>query len=151
MYVTERNDPYINSDEIYHMIKFYIPKDWDVPVFNNQDWASDTDIVRYGIYVSDIATTSRSPNGTAGLGVTPGSNVYNAIDEFYIAYISFQTDPNIARVRDMINNLVTENYPGTSTPFLNGYFERDYQEVLNYGTQRQRYTWTFKLTRLEFQ
>ena len=148
MYTTQRNDPYITSKEVYIMLKSYIPKEWDVPVFSNTDWASDTDIVRYGIYVSDIVTTNRVPNQ---LGVTTGSNIYNATDEFYIAYVSFQQDPNLGRVRDMVNNLVTDYYPGTDVPFLNGYFERDYQEVLNYGTQRERYTWTFKLTRLEFQ
>ena len=148
MYVIERNDPYITGDEVYKMVKYYIPRTWDVPVFSNTDFASDTDIVRYGIYISDIVTTNRVPNQ---LGVTTGSNIYNATDEFYIAYISFQQDPNIARVRDMINNLVTDNYPGTTVPFMNGYFDRSYNEVLNYGTQRQRYTWAFKLTRLEFQ
>lgn len=151
MYVTERNDPYITGAEVFKMVRSMIPKSWNVPVFSNTDFASDTDIVRYGIYISDIVTTDRSPNGTVGLGVTNGSNVYNATDEFYIAYISFQQDPNLGRVRDMINNLVTANYPGTDIPFMNGYFQRDYAEVLNYGTQRERYTWAFKLTRLEFQ
>ena len=146
MYITERNDPYITGDEVLKMLQFYIPKNWNVPIFT--EFASDTDIVRYGIYVSSIVTTNRTPNQ---LGLTNGSNIYNATDEFYIAYISFQTDPNLNRVRDMVNNLVTENYPGTDVPFMNGYFERDYGEVLNYGTQRERYTWAFKLTRLEFQ
>jgi len=148
MYVKQQNDPYITSDQVYNMLKFYIPRSWDVPVFSNTDFASDTDIVRYGIYISDIVTTSRTPNQ---LGLTTGSNIYNAVDEFYIAYVSFQQDPNIGRVRDMVNNLVTDNYPGTKVPFLNGYFQRDYAEVLNYGTQRQKYSWTFSLTRLEFQ
>ena len=146
MFVTNRNDPYITQAEIIKMLQYYIPKSWNVPIFT--EFASDTDIVRYGIYISSIVTTNRIPNQ---LGVTTGSNIYNATDEFYIAYISFQTDPNLGRVRDMVNNLVTENYPGTDVPFLNGYFERDYAEVLNYGTQRERYTWTFRLTRLEFQ
>ena len=148
MYTVQKNDPYITSDEVYKMIKSLIPQGWDVPVFSNTDFASDTDIVRYGIYISDIATTSRTPNQ---LGLATGSNIYNAVDEFYIAYISFQQDPNIRRVRDMINNIVSDNYPGTDVPFMNGYFQRDYNEVLNYGTQRERYTWTFRLTRLEFQ
>ena len=148
MYVTERNDPYITSDEVFRMLRFYIPKSWDVPVFSNTDFASDTDIVRYGIYISDIVTTSRTPNQ---LGLTTGSNIYNAVDEFYISYVSFQQDPNISRVRDMVNNLVTDNYPGTKVPFMNGYFQRNYAEILNYGTQRQKYSWTFSLTRLEFQ
>ena len=128
------------------MLQFYIPKSWNVPIFT--EFASDTDIVRYGLYISNIVTVNRVPNQ---LGVTTGSNIYNATDTFYIAYISFQTDPNVDRVRDMVNNLVTENYPGTEVPFLDGYFQRDYAEDLNYGTQRERYTWTFELTRLEFQ
>lgn len=148
MFTENVNDPYITGDEVYHMVKYYMPRDWDVPVFSNTEFSSDTDIVRYGIYISNVVTTSRVPNQ---LGVTPGSSIYNATDEFYIAYISFQQDPNINRVRDIINDLVTENYPGTDTPFMNGYWERSYNEVLNYGTQRERYTWTFKLTRLEFQ
>jgi len=148
MYTKQQNDPYITSDEVYQMVKFYIPRNWDVPIYSNTDWASDTDVVRYGIYISNIVTTSRTPNQ---LGVNLGANMYNAVDEFYIAYISFQQDPNLARVRDMINNLVTDVYPGTDVQFMNGYYERSYQEVLNYGPQRERYTWTFRLTRLEFQ
>ena len=148
MYVAQKNDPYITGEQVYTMLKKYIPKSWSVPIFSNTDYASDTDIVRYGIYVSDIVTTNRVPNQ---LGVTTGSSIYNATDTFYIAYISFQQDPNLIRVRDMVNNLVTDNYPGTDVPFMNGYFQRNYAEELNYGTQRQRYTWTFELTRLEFQ
>ena len=146
MYTVQKNDPYITQAQVTKMLQFYIPKSWNVPIFT--EFASDTDIVRYGLYVSNIVTVNRIPNQ---LGVTTGSNIYNATDTFYIAYISFQQDPNINRVRDMVNNLVTENYPGTTVPFLDGYFERNYAEDLNYGTQRERYTWTFELTRLEFQ
>jgi hypothetical protein len=146
MYTVQKNDPYITQAQVTKMLQFYIPKSWNVPIFT--EFASDTDIVRYGLYVSNIVTVNRVPNQ---LGVTTGSNIYNATDTFYIAYISFQTDPNVNRVRDMVNNLVTENYPGTTVPFLDGYFERNYAEDLNYGTQRERYTWTFELTRLEFQ
>jgi len=146
MYTVQKNDPFITQAQVTKMLQFYIPKSWNVPIFT--EFASDTDIVRYGLYVSNIVTVNRVPNQ---LGVTTGSNIYNATDTFYIAYISFQTDPNINRVRDMVNNLVTENYPGTDVPFLDGYFERNYAEDLNYGTQRERYTWTFELTRLEFQ
>ena len=146
MYTVQKNDPYITQTQVTKMLQFYIPKSWNVPIFT--EFASDTDIVRYGLYISNIATVNRVPNQ---LGVTTGSNIYNATDTFYIAYISFQTDPNVDRVRDMVNNLVTENYPGTNIPFLDGYFERNYAEDLNYGTQRERYTWTFELTRLEFQ
>jgi hypothetical protein len=146
MYTVQKNDPYITQAQVTKMLQFYIPKSWNVPIFT--EFASDTDIVRYGLYVSNIVTVNRVPNQ---LGVTTGSNIYNATDTFYIAYISFQTDPNVNRVRDMVNNLVTENYPGTTVPFLDGYFERNYAEELNYGTQRERYTWTFELTRLEFQ
>lgn len=146
MYTVQKNDPYITQAQVTKMLQFYIPKSWNVPIFT--EFASDTDIVRYGLYVSNIVTVNRIPNQ---LGVTTGSNIYNATDTFYLAYISFQQDPNINRVRDMVNNLVTENYPGTTVPFLDGYFERNYAEELNYGTQRERYTWTFELTRLEFQ
>ena len=146
MYTVQKNDPYITQAQVTKMLQFYIPKSWNVPIFT--EFASDTDIVRYGLYISNIVTVNRVPNQ---LGVTTGSNIYNATDTFYIAYISFQQDPNINRVRDMVNNLVTENYPGTNVPFLDGYFERNYAEDLNYGTQRERYTWTFELTRLEFQ
>jgi len=146
MYTVQKNDPYITQAQVTKMLQFYIPKSWNVPIFT--EFASDTDIVRYGLYISNIVTVNRVPNQ---LGVTTGSNIYNATDTFYIAYISFQTDPNINKVRDMVNNLVTDNYPGTQVPFLDGYFERNYAEDLNYGTQRERYTWTFELTRLEFQ
>ena len=62
MFTENVNDPYITGDEVYHMVKYYMPRDWDVPVFSNTEFSSDTDIVRYGIYISNVVTTSRVPN-----------------------------------------------------------------------------------------
>jgi hypothetical protein len=141
--------PLVTQEQIITAIKASMTTSWNIPVYG--EFPSDPEAVRFGIYTGEVFTTDRNPNGTAGLGVTLGSNVYNAKDQFTIVYISFQDDPYANQVNGMISQLVTYTAAGASAPLFDGYFERDYSQQLEYGPNRVKYTWTFNLTRLEFQ
>ncbi len=141
--------PLITQTQVIAALKASMTSSWNVPVFG--EFPSDPAAVRFGLYVGEVVTTDRTPNGTVGLGVTLGSNVYNAKDQFDIVYISFQIDPNAYAVGGKISELVTYTVPSTSLPLFNGYHERDFTQALEYGPNRVKYTWTFQLNRLEFQ
>jgi len=138
--------PTITQDQIIQALKVSLPNAYNIPLYG--EFPSDSDIVRFGIYTSEVFTVNRIPNQ---LGVTTGGSVYNAIDQFQIVYISFQDDSNIQSVNGIISNLVTHVVPGTSIPLFDGYFERDHSTVMYYGVNSEKFTWTFNLTRLEFQ
>lgn len=141
------NNQYIVQGEIIEALKLQIKKlKLNVPVYD--EWPSDAQAVRFGLYVSDLSISDRSPYQ---LAQSLGGNIYIATDEFLVTYISFQKDPNKAPIRKMVDDLVTYEVPGTNLEMMNGYFERDYVQNLDYGTQLQKYTWTFRLKRLEFQ
>ena len=141
--------PLITQEQVIAAVKASMTSSWSIPVYG--EYPSDPDTVRFGIYVSDVFTVDRNPNGTVGLGVTLGSNVYNAKDQFTIIFVSFQDDQNADTVNGVISQLVTYQATGATAPLFNGYHERDYSQILEYGPNREKYTWTFNLTRLEFQ
>ena len=141
--------PLITQEQIVAAVKASMISSWNMPVYG--EFPSDQSAVRFGLYIGEVFTTDRNPNGTVGLGVTLGSNVYNAKDQFEIVYISFQDDTNANAVNGLISQLVTYIVPSTGLPLFNGYHERDFSQQLEYGPNREKYTWTFNLTRLEFQ
>lgn len=141
------NNQYITQGEIIDALKLQIKQlKLTVPVYD--EFPSDSNIVRYGLYVSDLFVGDRSPYQ---LALNLGGNIYIAIDEFTVTYVSFQKDPNRALIRKLVDDLVTYEDPKTELEMMNGYFERDYVQSLDYGPQLQKYTWTFRLKRLEFQ
>ena len=137
------NAPLITTSDITASLKLTVPTSWNVPIYD--DFPSDTDIVRYGIYVSDVHTIERSVNQ---LGIQYCGAIYNAIDQFGVNYISFQDDPYNVQVNAIIANLVTVKIDGTA--LMDGYFSRTFSQNLVYGTQAERHIWTFQMTRLEF-
>ena len=141
--------PLITQEQIVAALKASMTPSWNMPVYG--EFPSDTTAVRFGLYAGEVVTTDRTPNGTVGLGVQTGSNVYDAKDQFDIVYISFQDDTNAYAVGGKISQLVTYTFPSTNLPLFNGYHERDFVQALEYGPNRVKYTWTFRLTRLEFQ
>ena len=139
------NAPYINEQQIIDVIKRDIPKQWNIPIF--VDFPSNSEKVRYGIYVSDVHTNHRNPHK---LAIQYCGTIYHAYDEFNITYISYQDDPYNVQVNAIIANLVTALKDDGSQLF-DGYFERNFNQVREYGpTQAEKHTWTFELTRLEF-
>lgn len=138
--------PLVTQDQVAEAIKQQIPKSWKIEVFT--DYPSDDDIVRFGIYVSDVHTVDRNPHA---LAVNLGGNIYHAIDQVKIVYVSFQDDPYNIQVNGMIGGLSSYTMIGHPYQLFDGYFERVYVEDLYYGVQSEKHTWTFQLTRLEFQ
>lgn len=139
------NQPFVNGTEIYDVLKRDIPSRYNIPIY--QDFPSDSEIVRYGIYVSDVHPNERTVNQ---LGVQYCSAIYNATDVFQITYISYQDDPYNVQVNNIIANLIT-SLKDDGQQLFDGYFERTFSQERTYGpTQAEKHTWTFSLVRLEF-
>lgn len=142
---TVLNQPYVNGTQIVNVLKRDIPKAWNIPVYD--DYPSEADVVRYGVYVSDVHLDERNPHQ---LAVQYCGAIYHAYDVFNITYISYQDDPYNNAINDIIANLVTA-LKDDGQQLFDGYFERDFSQVRTYGpTQAERHTWTFRLLRMEF-
>lgn len=143
--ITVKNAPTVNTQQIIEVLKRDIPRAWNIPIYD--DYPSESDVVRYGVYVSDVHTVSRNPHQ---LGIQYCASIYHAFDEFNITYISFQDDPYNIQINAIIANLVTA-IKDDGKQLFDGYFERDFDQVRTYGpTQAERHTWTFRLLRMEF-
>jgi hypothetical protein len=139
------NEPTVTETQISDVLKRDIPTAWNIPIYS--DFPSDSEKVRYGIYVSDVHTVSRNPHQ---LGIQYCGAIYHAIDEFNVTYISYQDDPYNTAINAIIANLVVA-IKDDGEQLMNGYFERNFDQVRTYGpTQAEKHTWTFSLTRLEF-
>jgi len=138
--------PIITQQQVVAALMQAIPSSWRIEIFD--DFPSDDDIVRYGIYVSDIHTVERSPYS---LAVNLGGNIYINTDQVRIVYISFQDDIHQLEVNNYISGLVDYTMTGASQQLLDGYHERDFSQELFYGPQSEKHTWTFQLKRLDFQ
>jgi hypothetical protein len=143
--VTVLNAPTVNTQQIIDVLKRDIPSDWNVPIYD--EYPSDQEVVRYGIYVSDVHTVERNPHQ---LGIQYCATIYHAYDQFTVAYISYQDDPFNIQLNAIIANLVTA-IKDDGKQLFDGYFERNFDQVLTYGpTQAERHNWTFRLLRMEF-
>lgn len=139
------NAPTVNETQISDVLRRDIPKAWNIPIYS--DFPSDSEVVRYGIYVSDVHTVSRNPHQ---LAIQYCGAIYHAYDEFGITYISYQDDPYNTAVNAIIANLVTA-VKDDGNQLFDGYFQRDFEQVRSYGpTQAEKHTWTFSLLRMEF-
>jgi hypothetical protein len=139
------NSPTVNQNEIFEVVRRDIPTAWNVPIF--EDFPSDSEVVRYGVYISDVHTVERNPNQ---LGIQFCGAIYNASDEFNITYVSYQDDPYNVAVNSIIGNLVTA-IKDDGVQLMDGYFERDFNQVRTFGpTQAEKHTWTFRMLRMEF-
>jgi hypothetical protein len=139
------NAPTVTETQISNVLRRDIPKAWNIPIYS--DFPSDSEVVRYGIYVSDVHTVSRNPHQ---LAIQYCGAIYHAYDEFGITYISYQDDPYNTAVNAIIANLVTA-VKDDGEQLFDGYFQRDFEQVRSYGpTQAEKHTWTFSLLRMEF-
>jgi hypothetical protein len=139
------NAPTVNTTQIIDVLKRDIPRAWSVPIYD--DFPSQDEKVRYGIYVSDVHTNSRNPHQ---LAIQYCGAIYHAFDVFDVTYISYQDDPYNLDVNAIIANLVTA-LKDDGQQLMEGYFERNFNQVRTYGpTQAEKHVWTFELTRLEF-
>ena len=139
------NQPYVNDDQIIAVLKRDIPKEWNVPIFD--EFPSDNEVVRYGIYVSDVHLDERNPHQ---LGIQYCATIYHAYDTFSIAYVSYKDDPYNRAINAIIGNLVTA-LKDDGEQLFDGYIERNFDQVRTYGpTQSEKHVWTFRLLRMEF-
>ena len=139
------NQPLVNETQIINVLKRDIPTTWNIPIYN--DFPSNNEKVRYGIYVSDVHTDHRNPHQ---LAVQYCGDIYHAYDEFMVTYISYQEDPYNNPVNAIIANLVVA-IKDDGEQLMNGYFQRDFDQVRTYGpTQAEKHVWTFSLLRMEF-
>jgi hypothetical protein len=139
------NAPTVNTQQIIEVLQRDIPRAWSVPIYD--DFPSNDEKVRYGIYVSDVHTNSRNPHQ---LGIQYCGAIYHAFDVFDVTYISYQDDPYNLDVNAIIANLVIA-LKDDGQQLMEGYFERNFNQVRTYGpTQAEKHVWTFELTRLEF-
>ena len=139
------NAPLLNDIQISEVLRRDIPSAWNIPIYN--DFPSESDKVRYGIYVSDVHTDHRNPHQ---LAVQYCGTIYHAYDEFMVTYISYQEDPYNNQVNAIIANLVVA-IKDDGEQLMNGYFQRDFDQVRTYGpTQAEKHVWTFSLLRMEF-
>jgi hypothetical protein len=139
------NEPYVKQSQIIAVTRRDIPTSWNIPIFD--DFPSDSEVVRYGIYISDVHLVSRNPHQ---LGIQYCGAIYHAYDEFNITYISYQDDPYNTAVNAIIGNLVTA-IKDDGVQLMDGYFERDFEQVRTYvPTQAEKHTWTFRMLRMEF-
>jgi hypothetical protein len=70
--------------------------------------------------------------------------MYDAVDEFNILYISYQNDPQAPVILNAINNLAG------NVNFFDGYTSVEYNRDVTIGNKSEIHTYTFNLTRLEF-
>lgn len=139
------NEPYVYESEIIAVLRRDIPRQWNIPIYD--DFPSDNEVVRYGVYVSDVHLDERNPHQ---LGIQYCASIYHAYDTFNIAYISYQDDPYNRAINAIIGNLVTA-VKDDGEQLFNGYFERDFNQVRTYGpTSSEKHVWTFRLLRMEF-
>lgn len=133
----EQGFPLITSEEITLYLK---AMKLGVEVFD--EFPSDMQNVRHGVYINDPATINRSPYQ---LGVQYGANRYIAEDGMRIIQVTFQGDKLRDRVSRAIQDIVFNNV------LLNGYHERDYTMGQVYLNRAEYRTYDFVFKRLEIQ
>jgi hypothetical protein len=104
-------------------------------------YPSDEDTIAYGLYVDDVTTNSRNVNQ---LAIQNCGTMYDAVDQFNILYISFQNDPLSLAIQDAIEDLAA------NVNFFDGYTSVQFDRAVTIGNRSEIHTYTFDLTRLEF-
>jgi hypothetical protein len=105
------------------------------------NYPSEDSTISYGIYCGDVTENSRSVNQ---LGVQSCASMYDAVDQFNIMYISYQSDPQSPVILNTINGLAA------NVNFFDGYTSVEYTQDVTIGNRSEIHTYTFNLTRLEF-
>ena len=107
-----------------------------------EEYAVNKEVNRHGIYVNDPSESNRTPYK---LSVTYGGNIYESTDQMFIVLVTFQDDINKQSAETAITNIVNDN------TLLNGYHRREYTMDQTYLNRAEYRTYSFNLTRLEFQ
>lgn len=97
---------------------------------------------RHGIYINDPSESNRVPYQ---LAVNYGGNIYESTDQMFIIMVTFQDDINKQKAEKAITDMVNDNV------LLDGYHRREYTMDQTYLNRAEYRTYSFNLTRLEFQ
>lgn len=107
-----------------------------------QEYAVNKEVNRHGIYINDPSEADRTPYK---LGLNYGSNIYESTDQMFIILVTFQDDKNKVKAETAITDIINDNV------LLDGYHRRTYTMDQTYLNRAEYRTYSFSLTRLEFQ
>lgn len=107
-----------------------------------EEYAVNKETNRHGIYINDPSESDRSPYK---LAVNYGGNIYESTDQMFIILVTFQDDINKQKAEKAITDIVDDNV------LLDGYHRREYTMEQTYLNRAEYRTYSFNLTRLEFQ
>ena len=106
------------------------------------EYAVNKEVNRHGIYINDPSEANRTPYK---LAVNYGGNIYESTDQMFIILVTFQDDINKTSAEQAITSMVNDN------TLLDGYHRREYTMEQTYINRAEYRTYSFNLTRLEFQ
>lgn len=112
----------------------------DVEIFD--EYPNDDEVVRNGVYVSDVVTSSRTPYQ---LGVQTGSHIYTCVDSFSVTFITYQGDEYRDSVMNSIQSLVENNV------LFDTYHERNFSIDQKALSRAEYKIFNFEVSRIEFQ
>lgn len=107
-----------------------------------QEYAVNKEVNRHGIYINDPSESNRTPYQ---LSVQLGGNIYESTDQMFIVLVTFQDDASKTAAESAITDIVNDN------ELLDGYHRREYTMQQTYLNRAEYRTYSFNLTRLEFQ
>lgn len=129
--------PLITTDDVKNYFK---SKNLKFEVFT--EYTVNKEKNRHGIYINDPSESSRVPYQ---LAVNYGGNIYESTDQMFIVMVTFQDDVNKQAAEQAITDIVNDNV------LLDGYHRREYTMDQTYLNRAEYRTYSFNLTRLEFQ
>ena len=132
--------PLIDKQDIINVLANTVPVTTPRIEINNE-YPSNDDVIRYGIFVDDVETQEKSPYQ---LGVQYSGSIYTVTDTFNVLYVSIQNDNEGSNVTNAIQNL------SSNLSLMNGYHEMDYTHDMEIGNRSEKHTFVFTLKRLEF-
>jgi hypothetical protein len=107
-----------------------------------EEYVVNKEVNRHGIYINDPSEANRVPYQ---LAVNYGGNIYESTDQMFIVLVTFQDDIHKHAAEMAITNMVNDNV------LLDGYHRREYTMQQTYLNRAEYRTYSFNLTRLEFQ
>jgi hypothetical protein len=129
--------PLISTEQV---AAYFKSKNTGFEIF--QEYAVNKEVNRHGIYINDPSESNRVPYQ---LALQTGGNIYESTDQMFIVMVTFQDDKNKVKAEQAITDLVNNNV------LLDGYHRRDYTMQQTYLNRAEYRTYSFNLTRLEFQ
>lgn len=129
--------PLITSDQV---AAYFKAKKTGFEIFT--EYSVNKEVNRHGIYINDPSESDRVPYQ---LAVNYGGNIYESTDQMFIILVTFQDDVNKVKAEKAITDIVNDN------ELLNGYHRRNYTMQQTYLNRAEYRTYSFNLTRLEFQ